>query len=513
MATKKPRIVIIGAGMAGLTAAHKLYTSTSSHHFDLHVVEGGNRIGGRINSSEFCGDRIELGATWIHGIQGSPVYQIAQDSSLLHSPHPWECMDGLPDHPLTVAEGGHRLPPSIVDPISELFKNLMDFIEGKDCTRTEMVNNCSSNGDGRSLSVGSFLRKGLEAYWGVTREERGGFGKWRRRALEEAVFAMHENTQRSSTAADDLKSLDYDAERGYVMFPGEEITIARGYSSVIEALASVLPAGMIQLGRRVEKIEWQMEHENGRPVKLRFGDGATLSADHVIITVSLGVLKRGIEQDQSMFHPHLPSFKIGAISRLGFGVVNKVFLQLKQSSHEFKFPFLQMVFHPPHSQLRDPTIPNWIRNTSSLYPIYKNSRVVLSWFTGKEALHLESLTEEEIINGFSSTASNLLSKHQHTPNRNTNGSCESDANFGKALRTQWGSNPLFLGSYSYVAVGSSVADMDALSAPLPQSNDGGGGLQILFAGEATHTTHYSTTHGAYFSGLREANRLLKHYNV
>lgn len=501
--------------MAGLTAAHKLYTSTPHHLFDLHVVEGGSRIGGRINSSEFCGDRVELGATWIHGIQGSPVYQIAQDTSLLHSHHPWECMDGLPDHPLTVAEGGHHLPPSIVDPISDLFKNLMDFIQGKDCTSSEIVNNCSSNGDGRSLSVGSFLRKGLEAYWGVTREERG-VGKWRRRSLEEAVFAMHENTQRSFTAADDLKSLDYDAERDYVMFPGEEITIARGYSSVIEALASVLPAGMIQLGRKVEKIEWQMEHENGRPVKLHFCDGATLSADHVIVTVSLGVLKHGIEQNHSMFHPPLPSFKIGAISRLGFGVVNKVFLQLKQSSKEFKFPFLQMVFHPPHSQLRDPTIPHWIRNTSSLYPIYKNSRVVLSWFTGKEALHLESLSEDEIINGFSATASNLLRKNEDTPNCNGNGSCEFDGKFGKVLRTQWGSNPLFLGSYSYVAVGSSVADMDALSEPLPQSIGDGGSppqLQILFAGEATHTTHYSTTHGAYFSGLREANRLLKHYEL
>lgn len=500
--------------MAGLTAAHKLYTSTSSDQlFDLHVVEGGSRIGGRINSSEFCGDRVELGATWIHGIEGSPVYKIAQDRSLLHSHHPWECMDGLPDDPVTVAEGGHHLHPSIVDPILKLFKNLMDFIQGKSVDDSEIV---YKHFGGGNHTVGSFLRKGLEAH---TREERGGGGRvgsWRRRSLEEAVFAMHENTQRSFTAADDLNTLDYDAERDYIMFPGEEITIARGYSSVIEALASVLPAGIIQLGRKVEKIEWQMKHENGRPVKLHFCDGTTLSADHVIITVSLGVLKLGIKQDCSMFDPPLPSFKMGAISRLGFGVVNKVFLQLKQTTNHFKFPFLQMVFHQPNSELRNPTIPHWIRKTSSLYPIYKNSRVVLSWFTGKEALHLESLSDEEIINGFSSTASNLISsstsKREESPNCNGHGSFEFDVKFGKVLRTQWGSNPLFLGSYSYVAVGSSVGDMDALSEPLPQSGSPPQ-LQILFAGEATHTTHYSTTHGAYFSGLREANRLLKHYNV
>ncbi|KAM1240461.1 hypothetical protein ACFX2J_045778 [Malus domestica] len=52
------------------------------------------RIGGRINTSEFGGDRIEMGATWIHGIGGSPVHKIAQEINALESAHPWECMDG-----------------------------------------------------------------------------------------------------------------------------------------------------------------------------------------------------------------------------------------------------------------------------------------------------------------------------------------------------------------------------------------------------------------------------------
>ncbi|KAG6424107.1 hypothetical protein SASPL_114519 [Salvia splendens] len=499
MVSKKPRVVIIGAGMAGLTAANKLHTSAAAS-LELAVVEGGTRIGGRISTSEFSGDRIEQGATWIHGIEGSPVYKIASDTNLLASDQPWECMDGTLEDPVTAAEGGHALSPAFVDPISRLFNNLMDFIQGKIAKTPE---HCVVSGG--EISVGSFLRRGLAVY--LDKEKKGAsVGSWSKRSLQEAVFAMHESIQRTYTSADDLCSLDYNAEKDYILFPGEEITIAGGYSGVIDHLASVLPAGVIQLGRKVERIEWAPAgvRGDGRPVTLHFSDGTTLSTDHVIVTVSLGVLKSGMSSGgSSLFDPPLPNCKAGAISRLGYGVVNKVFLRLSPDYFPAGgFPFLQMVFHPSDSELRNPKIPQWIRRTSFLCPIYSSSRVVLSWLTGQEALELEKLSDDEIIGGFSRTVSNLLPSQPY------------NEKFDQVLRTQWGSNPLFLGSYSYVAVGSSIDDMDTLAEPLPKYGavDTAPPLQILFAGEATHKTHYSTTHGAYFSGLREANRLLKHYN-
>eukprot|EP00071_Canis_lupus_P038829 XP_022272386.1 peroxisomal N(1)-acetyl-spermine/spermidine oxidase-like isoform X2 [Canis lupus familiaris] len=75
------------------------------------------------------------------------------------------------------------------------------------------------------------------------------------------------------------------------------------------------------------------------------------------------------------------------------------------------------------------------------------------------------------------------------------------------LRSRWHSAPYTRGSYSYVAVGSTGEDIDRLARPLPE--DGAEAqLQILFAGEATHRTFYSTTHGALLSGWREADRLI-----
>ncbi|KAL8189056.1 hypothetical protein R6Q57_029317 [Mikania cordata] len=530
MVIKKPRIVIIGAGMAGLTVANKLYKSgVKKGAFELCVVEGGNRIGGRINSSEFGGDRIEMGATWIHGIEGSPVHKIAQEINSFESEQPWECMDGFPDDPITIAENGYVLNSSLVDPISDLFNNLMNFAQGKkkligDGIEIGIGTDFGRNGNS---SVGSFLKKGLESYWKLeSRNETEGVfgcGEWNRKSLEEAIFAMHENTQRTFTAANDLHNLDYLAESKYIMFPGEEVTIAKGYSSIIESLASVLPSGVVQLNKKVNIIEWQPESVMGimgniqggnssRPVKIHFLDGTSMSADHVVVTVSLGVLKAGIFNNDSgvfQFKPPLPNHKIEAISRLGYGVVNKLFLKLSPDYNPSinRFPFLQMVFHKPDHQVKNPKIPRWIRRTTSLSPIYEKSSVLLSWFAGEEALELESLPDEVILDEASTTISSFLSHIEGNGN----------VKFDKVLKSQWGNDPLFMGSYSYIATGSSIADMDTVAEPMPNSTvfgstSGSPQLQILFAGEATHKTHYSTTHGAYLSGIREANRLLQHYH-
>ncbi|KAJ4950809.1 hypothetical protein NE237_027641 [Protea cynaroides] len=527
--------------MAGLTAAHKLYSATAAAElFELCVVEGGDRIGGRIHTSQFGGDRIEMGATWIHGIGGSPIHKIAQEIHALESDEQWECMDGFAEDPVTVAEGGFQLHPSIVESISILYRNMMEFVQGK-LSESEATENSSNGGfdvdyhaisaqalemcsSRKGLDIGSFLRRALEAYWVSVkqRDDIKGYGSWSTKLLQEAIFAMHENTERTYTSAADLSTLDFNAESEYREFPGEQITISKGYLSIVESLASVLPTGLIQLGKKVKRIEWQPEGvvngdcNSSRPVRLCFDDGSEMVADHVIVTVSLGVLKAGIREESDMFNPPLPPFKTEAISRLGFGVVNKLFLQLDRESGNIEnFPFLQLVFHRPESEARHQEIPWWMRKTASICPIYNNSSVVLSWFAGEEALELESLKDEEIVNGFSKTVTSYLSDSVNSVDcLQGHGKV---IKFSKVLRSQWGSNPLFRGSYSYVAVGSSGDDLDLMAEPLPKNSNSDSiegaspRLQILFAGEATHRTHYSTTHGAYFSGLREANRLLQHY--
>jgi monoamine oxidase len=71
-------------------------------------------------------------------------------------------------------------------------------------------------------------------------------------------------------------------------------------------------------------------------------------------------------------------------------------------------------------------------------------------------------------------------------------------------RSEWGSNPLTRGSYSYPAAGSGLEDIGVLAQPVCCD----GRPVLLFAGEATHTSHYGTASGAFLTGEREADRLL-----
>ncbi|WP_236015055.1 flavin monoamine oxidase family protein [Microbacterium stercoris] len=54
-------VAVVGAGLAGLTAADQLHQAG----YDVVVLEGRDRVGGRIHTTEIAGVSVEAGATWI----------------------------------------------------------------------------------------------------------------------------------------------------------------------------------------------------------------------------------------------------------------------------------------------------------------------------------------------------------------------------------------------------------------------------------------------------------------
>src|SRR5689334_25265233 len=60
-ATTSVDVVIVGAGFAGLKAAHDLVSQGHS----VVVLEGRDRVGGRVFTGEVAGVKVDLGGTWV----------------------------------------------------------------------------------------------------------------------------------------------------------------------------------------------------------------------------------------------------------------------------------------------------------------------------------------------------------------------------------------------------------------------------------------------------------------
>src|ERR1700733_13239254 len=59
----EPQVIVIGAGMAGLTAARAL----AERGISVLILEARERVGGRVFSKQVDGTTVELGAEFVHG--------------------------------------------------------------------------------------------------------------------------------------------------------------------------------------------------------------------------------------------------------------------------------------------------------------------------------------------------------------------------------------------------------------------------------------------------------------
>ncbi|XP_047475107.1 spermine oxidase-like [Penaeus chinensis] len=72
-------VVIVGGGVAGLTAAKTLLDKGVK---DFVILEAQDRLGGRVHTIRQGPVLVEAGAEWIHGGRKNPLYRLA---SSLHA--------------------------------------------------------------------------------------------------------------------------------------------------------------------------------------------------------------------------------------------------------------------------------------------------------------------------------------------------------------------------------------------------------------------------------------------
>ncbi|GJN30561.1 hypothetical protein PR202_gb18874 [Eleusine coracana subsp. coracana] len=68
-----PRVIIVGAGMSGISAGKRLSDAGIT---DLLILEATDHIGGRMHKQNFAGINVEVGANWVEGVNGDKMNPI-----------------------------------------------------------------------------------------------------------------------------------------------------------------------------------------------------------------------------------------------------------------------------------------------------------------------------------------------------------------------------------------------------------------------------------------------------
>lgn len=256
--------------MAGLAAAAELHALGFD---DVAILEARDRIGGRLWTDAIGGNiPVDLGASWIHGVDGNPITAIARENGI--ATHPTDY-----DNQVVHFHDAERRSPSARRALRRFWR----LAERQPDTDLQAVHEQLLESDP------------------LTAPDR--------RHLDYLLNTIVEHEH-----AADLRNLSLESIEGGDAYGGHDAVFPGGYGQVADVLADGLDIPLLQA---VTEIDYA-----GTDIILTTAGGAIFEAMRVVVTVPLGVLK----QDLISFLPALPLRKRGAIDGLGMGVLNKTCL-------------------------------------------------------------------------------------------------------------------------------------------------------------------------------------------
>lgn len=263
-------VLVVGAGMAGLSAARSL----ADAGWPVRIVEARDRVGGRIRTDRDWGAPLEMGASWIHGTADNPLMELAQRAQAELVPTDYYGWAKLAVDP--------KLAPLDYDPTP-----WRAFVER---ARYRVYGG----------SLGAAVNAAADEE-GLSTAERA----------ELAFYLTTEIADEFAADADQLSAITFD-EGDYS--GGDQDAVVNGYDALPKLLADGL---RIELNTPVTAIA-----QRDDAVVVRAGD-RSFQAPAAIVTVPLGVLKAGA----IAFDPPLPARHSRAIAALGFGALSKSFFR------------------------------------------------------------------------------------------------------------------------------------------------------------------------------------------
>ncbi|MES2217710.1 MAG: FAD-dependent oxidoreductase [Pseudomonadota bacterium] len=421
--TSRKKVLIIGAGIAGLAACKQLL----EYGFDAKILEAQDRVGGRILTDTRFGISLGLGASFIHGDKDNPITTLAEKYGAKR-------VAVNPDKFIFLDHNGKFIPQSIINEFNIKFSTLLE--QAKEFALS------SSTDVALSVSMLPFI-------------DKIPFSSIEKELLKTRLLALEGYLGASCSS---LSGRYWDEEQTW---PGDNCLLINSYQPIINGLEKDCPVQLKSNVKKInivnENIEVTTEHE-------------IFNSDAVIITVPLGVLKR----NQISINPSLPRQKIEAVQRLGMGLFNITAIKFATS---FWPKDSHAIFLPKYDDLDIPVFLN-------LYQFTKEP-LLIGHSGGNSAFELEKFSNTELQERIMAGFKRIFGDNIPTPE-----------NF---ITTRWSQNEFSHGSYSYLPPKAHMGDYGILAEPFMN--------KIFFAGEATHSQFPATTHGAYLSGIREAERI------
>ncbi|RDL39216.1 FAD protein [Venustampulla echinocandica] len=466
----KPKIGIIGAGIAGLRCADILL----QHGFNVTILEGRDRIGGRAHQAPLpSGQLVDLGPNWIHGTDQNPIHDLAKETKT--TTHLWgEALQAF-DKDGKKLEQARLLSDDMWGIILQAFKH--------------SAQNTSTIDPEQSLHD-FFVEKTQEMYPG------GGESEHKRKIV------MQMSELWGAFVGSDVR------KQSLKFFWLEECIDGGTYKDIVALIAK--PAK----GKADIKLSTKINHINttNQKVTLVTENGVQLEFDEVVVTSPLGWLKN----NKHTFEPPLPARFSQAIDSIGYGTLEKVYITFPTAfwlngdvgSHDYSSGFAQWL-SPSYALDTNPqrwnqeavdmaSLPGSCSHPTMLFYLYGDHSISLT--NELAALRTEKARQEYLIEFFEPYFS--LLPHYYEKSK--------DCIPVYCLATSWATDELAgNGSYSNFQTGLKEGDKD-----IEIMREGLTGRSLWFAGE--HTAPFvalGTATGAYWSGEAVGKRITEAYGV
>ncbi|PHH52992.1 Protein FLOWERING LOCUS D, partial [Ceratocystis fimbriata CBS 114723] len=476
-------IGIIGAGISGLRCADILL----SHGFQVTILEGRNRIGGRVCQETLKnGHDVDMGANWVHGTLDNPIFEIAKMTGTACSG--WDATQ------LVCDENGELL--STAD-------------------RTELADMMWS------IILDAFAHSNLNS---ATISPKESLYDWFKQEIPKRIPESTDGWQRKRLVVLQMAEM-WGAFIGSPVYSqslkffwleecieGENLFCEGTYRDILAVIAqNALERAEVKYEAIVEKIKYRALETDDQQVLVQTRNGETFLFDDVVVTTPLGWLK----QHKEAFEPELPARLSVAIDSIGYGCLEKVYIVFEtafwqttttSADNDIQFQGFCQWLSPKYSPSTNPHY--WAQEMVELASLSspKDSHNTLLFYTyGDQSRNLTSTLR---------ALSSSKEKHAYLisffgpyiarlPNYDaTNPACA----VVDCLASDWlGDELAGYGSYGNFQVGLTEGDKDieAMRHGVPERG-------LWFAGE--HTAPFvalGTTTGAYWSGEAVGKRIVE----